>query len=106
MSRKQDFLKSEQNRDKHPERMNTGSAAWETAQARGDPENPDKQVARTGKVENDHNRQGHQEPTQVNEARRTPESRHDRQTRAGGPQNVISARKAGGGGGRTPRGAG
>ena len=106
MSRKQDFLRSEQNRDKHPERLQTGSAAKETLAARGEVENFDKQEPGTGKVANDHNKVGHKEPTQTNQGKRTPESRHDRQNIAGGPQNQVSARKGGGGAGRSPRGAG
>jgi hypothetical protein len=39
----------------------------------------DQQQPQTGKVENDHNKQGGQAVTQKNEARRTPESRHDRE---------------------------
>ncbi|CAA9440728.1 MAG: hypothetical protein AVDCRST_MAG51-3245 [uncultured Ramlibacter sp.] len=106
MSKKQDFLRSEQNRDKHPEKAQAGSATDKTlrAQAKGNP--ADHQVPGTGKVANDHNKVGNTEPTQTNQGQRTPESRHDRQTMAGGPQNQISARKGGGGAGRTPRGAG
>jgi hypothetical protein len=107
MSKKQDFLRSEQNRDKHPEKMMKGSAAEQSAsraQAKGNP--ADHQVPGTGKVANDHNKQGEQTPTQKNEAQRTPESRHDRQSMGSGPQNQVSARKGGGGAGRTPRGAG
>lgn len=95
MSRKQDFLKSEQSRDKHPGRVQAGGAAKEMPEAA----DPDKQPGHTGKVANDHNKAGHQAPTQKNEARRTPESRHDRQSIAGGPQNQVSARKGGNRGG-------
>jgi hypothetical protein len=105
MSKKQQFLKSEQSRDKHPERQQAGSPAKHAA-AKESPVNPDQQAAGTGKVANDHNKVGHKEPTQTNQGQRTPESRHDRQTIAGGPQNQITARKGGGGAGRTPRGAG
>jgi len=109
MSKKQDFIRSEQSRDKHPERAQAGSAAHRTeelvrAQAKGNP--ADHQQPGTGKVANDHNKVGNTEPTQTNQGQRTPESRHDRQTMAGGPQNQISARKGGGGAGRGPRGAG
>jgi len=108
MSKKQDFLRSEQSRDKHPDRLMKGSAAEQTlkgtgAQAKGNP--ADHQLPRTPKLANDRNKQGEQEPTQVNEGRRTPESRHDRQTTAG-THNVIEARTGGKGGGRGPRGAG
>jgi hypothetical protein len=106
MSRKQDFLRSEQSRDKHPEREQVGSPASMTRSSAANISDADRQAPHSGKVANDHNRMGHQAPTQKNEGRRTPESRHDRQTRAGGPQNQISARKGGGGAGRGPRGAG
>jgi hypothetical protein len=43
----------------------------------------DKQAPMTGKVENDFNKQGEQAPTQKNEGRRTPESRHDREAHVG-----------------------
>ena len=106
MSKKQDFIRSEQNRDKHPEKMMKGSAADKTAGATAKGNPADHQVPGTGKVANDHNKVGNTEPTQTNQGNRTPESRHDRQTMAGGPQNQISARKGGGGAGRSPRGAG
>ena len=102
MSKKQDFLRSEQSRDKHPEREQVGSpaaAADAGVQADG-------QAPHGGKVANDHNKMGNQAPTQTNQGQRTPESRHDRQTLGAGPQNQVSARKGGGGAGRTPRGAG
>ena len=106
MNKKQDFLKSEQSRDAHPERDQVGSPATKADAAPTGLAAKDLQEAHTGKVANDHNKQGNQAPTQTNEARRTPESRHDRQTMGAGPQNQISARKGGGGAGRTPRGAG
>ncbi|MDB5826449.1 MAG: hypothetical protein JWQ73_669 [Variovorax sp.] len=106
MSKKQDFLRSEQSRDKHPERDQVGNPS-------GPPAGPDPaasavsgQAPHTGKVMNDHNKMGNKTPTQTNQGQRTPESRHDRQTMGAGPQNQISARKGGGGAGRTPRGAG
>lgn len=110
MSKKQEFLQKEQSRDKHPERMMKGSAAEQMlaqgqrqrSQAKGNP--ADHQVPGTGKVANDHNKQGEQVPTQKHEAQRTPESRHDRQNVSGG-HNEVAARK-GGAGGREPRGAG
>jgi hypothetical protein len=67
--------------------------------------NEDKQAAHSGKVENDHNKLGNQAPTQKNEGRRTPESRHDRESHIGGA-NQNQARTGGKGGGRGPRGAG
>lgn len=58
----------------------------------------------TGKVENDHNRQGGQDPTQKNEGRRTPHSRHDRDAHIGSGNQVRSRQGAAGspsgGGGR------
>jgi len=103
MSKKQDFLRSEQNRDKHPEKMMKGSAAEQTAkaQAKGNP--ADFQQPGTGKLENDHNKQGSKKATQTNQANRTPESRHDRQT-LNGTMNVTQARTGGKGGGRSTRG--
>jgi hypothetical protein len=106
MSKKHDFIRSEQSRDKHPERQQAGSPARRATADEKRNANADGQLPGTGKVANDHNKMGHQQPTQVNEGKRTPESRHDRQTLAGGPQNQVSARKGGGGAGRTPRGAG
>jgi len=103
-SKKQEFLQKEQSRDKHPERMMKGSAAEQTASAKGRP--ADHQVPGTGKVANDHNKQGGQAPTQKNEGQRTPESRHDRQNIGSGGHNEVAARKGGGGAGRAPRGAG
>ncbi|MDB5867721.1 MAG: hypothetical protein JWP96_53 [Polaromonas sp.] len=58
---------------------------------------PDHQEPHTGKVENDSNKMGEQKPTQKNEGRRTPESRHDRESHIGST-NVIRARKGGAGG--------
>ncbi|WP_235579746.1 hypothetical protein [Ramlibacter sp. Leaf400] len=107
-SKKQQFLQQEQNRDKQPEKMMKGSAAEQTmkpsrGQAKGNP--VDHQVPGTGKVANDHNKQGDKAPTQVHQSQRTPESRHDRQNVAGA-NNEVTTRKGGGGGGREPRGAG
>lgn len=110
MSKKQEFLQKEQSRDKHPERMMKGSAAeqmlaqGQRGHAKGNP--ADHQVPGTGKVANDHNKQGEQAPTQKHEAQRTPESRHDRQNIGSGGHNEVAARKGGGGAGRQPRGAG
>lgn len=107
MSRKHDFIQSEQNRDKHPESTHVGSKARQTMESKAEAgDDRDQQEPQTGKLENDHNKMGHQHATQKNEGRRTPESRHDQQSLAGGPQNQVSARKGGGGAGRTPRGAG
>ena len=106
MTKKQNFLRSEQSRDKHPERDQVGSPVrTAAATARGTAE-ADLQAPRSGKIANDHNKMGQTQPTQLNQGRRTPESRHDRQTMGAGPQNQVSARKGGGGAGRGPRGAG
>jgi hypothetical protein len=48
------------------------------------PHPEDKQEPQAGKVENDTNKQGNEAPTQKNEGRRTPESRHDRESHVGG----------------------
>jgi len=53
-------------------------------------QNPrDKQAALSGKVENDFNKVGSQKPTQKNEGRRTPESRHDREAQIGHNQSQM-----------------
>ena len=44
----------------------------------------DRQAPHTGKNDNDFNKQGEQTPTQKNEGRRTPASRHDREAHVGG----------------------
>ena len=109
MSKKQDFIRSEQSRDKHPDRLMAGSAAEQAlklqrAQAKGNP--ADHQLPGTPKLANDPNKVGNKEATQTNQGRRTPESRHERQIIAGGPMNVVQARTGGKGGGRGPRGGG
>ena len=104
MTKKQEHLRSEQSRDKHPEREQVGSPAGKEQGQHA--KHPDQQEPGTGKLANDHNKMGNTEPTQINEGRRTPESRHDRQVLGSGPHNQVSARKGGGGAGRTPRGAG
>jgi len=68
----------------------------------------DKQAGLSGKVENDKNKMGNKaQATQVNEGRRTPQSRHDRETQVGNNQSHM--RKGGpnqgeGGGQRIRRG--
>lgn len=57
----------------------------------------DKQLPNSGKVENDHNRQGQQDPTQTHQARRTPLSRHDRDDKVGSDNQSRVRRE-------TPRG--
>ena len=49
-----------------------------------------------GKVENDHNKMGDKEPTQLNEGQRTPDSRHDREAHIGGSNQTQSRKGAGG----------
>ena len=49
----------------------------------------DKQAALSGKVDNDFNKQGNQPPTQKNEGKRTPESRHDREDHIGNNQSHM-----------------
>lgn len=49
----------------------------------------DEQTAHTGKVENDKNKMGEQAPTQKNEGRRTPQSRHDREDHIGNNQTKV-----------------
>lgn len=57
------------------------------------PQNPrDKQPPHTGKVENDTNKAGEQDPTQLNQGQRTPESRNDREAHVGGSNQSQSRR--------------
>jgi hypothetical protein len=109
MSKKLDFLRSEQSRDKHPESGMVGSATDLTAKqvrASAKKASADQQEPHTPKYANDHNKVGETKPTQTNQGRRTPQSRHDRQTISGGPMNIVQARTGGKGGGRGPRGGG
>ncbi len=56
-------------------------------------QNPrDKQTGHTGKVENDSNKMGEQDPTQLNQGKRTPDSRSDREAHIGGG-NQTQARR-------------
>ena len=52
----------------------------------------DQQAPHAGKVENDHNKLGRQQPTQVHESKRTPHSRHDRDDHLG-PDNQSQVRR-------------
>jgi hypothetical protein len=52
----------------------------------------DKQAPHTGKVENDTNKMGEQEPTQLNQGQRTPDSRSDREAHVGGSNQSQSRR--------------
>lgn len=106
MSKKQDFLRDEQSRQKHPDKQQVGSPAELQASAERSAQRTDQQEPGTGKLVNDHNKTGHEPPSQTNQGRRTPASRHERMTMGAGPQNQTSARKGGGGAGRTPRGSG
>lgn len=54
----------------------------------------DKQAPLSGKAENDFNKLGEQKPTQKNEGRRTPESRHDREAQLGSDNHSRSRRSA------------
>jgi hypothetical protein len=48
------------------------------------------------KVENDFNQAGEKKPTQRNEAQRTANSRHDRESHVGGSNQLQSRRGTGG----------
>ena len=52
----------------------------------------DKQTPHTGKVENDSNKMGGQDVTQLNQGKRTPESRSDREAHVGGSNQSQSRR--------------
>ena len=52
----------------------------------------DKQAPQSGKVENDTNKLGKQEPTQLNQGERTPDSRSDRESHVGGSNQSQSRR--------------
>lgn len=52
----------------------------------------DEQTPKTGKVANDHNKAGDQPVTQKNEAKRTPESRTDREAHLGRGNQTQSRR--------------
>lgn len=56
-------------------------------------QNPrDKQAPHTGKIENDTNKLGEQEPTKLNQGQRTPDSRSDREAHVGGSNQSQSRR--------------
>ena len=58
-------------------------------------QNPrDEQAPQTGKVANDRNTVGEQELTQKNQAKRTPESRTDREAHIGSGNQTQSRRGA------------
>jgi hypothetical protein len=52
----------------------------------------DKQAPHTGKVENDTNKMGEQDATQLNQGKRTPDSRSDREAHVGGSNQSQSRR--------------
>jgi len=56
-------------------------------------QNPrDAQAPKTGKIENDSNKVGAQDPTQLNQGKRTPNSRTDREAHIGGSNQSQSRR--------------
>lgn len=58
-------------------------------------QNPrDKQEPHTGKVENDSNKLGEKDATQLNQGQRTPDSRSDREAHIGGGNQSQSRRGA------------
>ena len=52
----------------------------------------DKQAPQTGKVDNDTNKMGEQDATQLNQGKRTPDSRSDREAHVGGSNQSQSRR--------------
>ncbi|WP_334134006.1 hypothetical protein [Tepidimonas sp.] len=52
----------------------------------------DRQTPHSGKVENDHNKMGEHHPTQLNQGRRSPASRSDRESHVGGSNQSQSRR--------------
>ena len=56
-------------------------------------QNPrDEQTPKTGKIVNDTNKLGEQDPTQLNQGQRTPDSRSDREAHVGGSNQSQSRR--------------
>ncbi len=56
-------------------------------------QNPrDEQTPKTGKVENDTNKMGEKDATQLNQGQRTPDSRSDREAHIGGSNQSQSRR--------------
>jgi len=60
----------------------------------------DEQAPKAGKVENDTNKMGEQDATQLNQGQRTPKSRHDRESNVGSSNQPQSRRGPAGGPGR------
>ena len=99
-SKKLDHLRDEQSRDAHPERDQVGSPLQQQAKAEAAEDaalDPDRQPSATGMVANDRNKGGEQHPTQKNEPRRTPGSRHDRDSQLGSSNQSRSRRGQTGG---------
>ena len=105
MKSKQNHLRSEQSRERHPERTQKGSAADKATRSQAKGNVADHQPPHTGKVANDHNKMGNQQPTQINQGRRSPQARDDRESQVGS-KNQVEMRTGGKGGGRGSRGAG
>ena len=60
-------------------------------------QNPrDEQTPQTGKVENDANKMGEQDATQLNQGKRTPGSRSDRESHVGSSNQSQSRRGSAG----------
>jgi len=110
MSKKQDFLRREQSRDKHPESGMAGSASSVEEQARlrsvqsASPQ--DRKAPQGGKSKNDRNKMGKQAPTQLNEGRRTPQSRSDKEMHVGSGNKPQLRKGSPASGERTPRPSG
>jgi hypothetical protein len=61
-------------------------------------QNPrDDQAPKAGKVENDANKLGERDPTQLNQGQRTPKSRHDRESQVGSGNQSQTRRGSAGG---------
>lgn len=71
----------------------------------GDSRNSGEHDTGSGKVANAHNSGGDQPPTQLNQERRTPESRHDREVNVGSG-NQVQSRKGAPGSGSSTQGRG
>lgn len=56
------------------------------------PPSGNKQTPHSGKVENDTNKVGNQENTQLNQGKRTPSSRSDRESNVGGSNQSQTRR--------------
>src|SRR5689334_17076047 len=99
MSKRQQHIASEVKRGREEKESMSAADLMRRGAAKGNADDH-RQEPGAGKNENDHNKQGAKAATQVNEAQRTPESRHDRENLAGS-HNQVAARK-----GTGSRGAG